>query len=101
MGVKGALAAIGFSCRDDSNDLIIGAIAVANDECPKRRAEAKEHEAFFLCRMVGIVDEQAKFVSEGGLGLLERNAMLALVGVVLCLISLEPQFGQPYIRITE
>jgi len=100
LGVEGALAAISFSCRDDSNELIIGAVAVANDECPKRRAEAKEHEAFFPCRMVRIVDEQAKLVSEGGLGLLERNSMLALVGVVLCLIPLEPQFGHPYIIIT-
>jgi hypothetical protein len=44
---------------------------MANNERPKRGAEAKKDKAIFFIRMVGIVDEQTELITEDGLGFLE------------------------------
>jgi len=44
---------------------------MADNERPKRRAEAKKDKAIFLVRMVGVVDEQTALITEDGLSFVE------------------------------
>jgi hypothetical protein len=49
---------------------------VANKKQPQCAAQAKKHKAFFIFRVIGIVDQLGALIDEDGLGFVEAHAVL-------------------------
>jgi hypothetical protein len=62
---------------------------MADHEQPKRPAQAHENEAFFDFRVIWVIDQPRTFIEKDRSGLLERDAVLALVGCSLAIIPLK------------
>lgn len=73
---------------------------MANDEEPCLAASAKQHEAVFIGRMLRVVDDDGMVVEEGRTSLIERNAVLSLVGGCLATVPFESQLLHHYIVVT-
>ena len=58
------LLLVGLASRDEANDAVIGAVAVADEENPERRTEAEKNEPVLSVRMVWIVDQERVVVYE-------------------------------------
>ena len=75
-----------------------------HDQKSEAEAEAQKNESVFVFRVVGVVDQQAVFVGEHRLRVVEGDAVLAQVGLGFPWIPLEadarhpPIVGTSYIR---
>lgn len=54
-----------------------------DNQNPERTAQSKEEEAFFVVRVVRVVKDDSPIIEEGGLSLLEPDAVLPLVALFL------------------
>ena len=83
------LESVRFACRDDADNIVILAIAVADDQHSRGGTEAHDDEAVFVLRMVRVSDQQGMVVAEVLFRLCKRNTVLALVYGVLAFVPLE------------
>jgi len=49
---------------------------VTDKQQPQRAAQAKKHKAFFIFRVIGIVDQLGALIDEDRLGFFEAHAVL-------------------------
>ena len=64
---------------------------MAYDKSAKCRAQAKQDEAILVVGMIRVVNEEGVIIKEDGLGLLERDAVFALVGPALEYVPFESE----------
>ena len=67
---------------------------MADDKQPQATAEAKKNKAFFLLRVVRVVNELRVLVSEGRLHIFKTYHVIAQVGHRLLGIPLESQHSE-------
>lgn len=58
------LLLVGLTGRDESNNAALGSIAMADEEHPKGRTEAKKNEAVLTVGMIRVVDKESVVVHE-------------------------------------
>ena len=59
---------------------------MGNNQKPKTGTQAKKDESIFVVRMVGVIEQQAVFISEDRLPLVERDTMLSFIQSMFLLI---------------
>src|SRR5438105_1900376 len=91
LGVRLRLTCCRLACGDDANDVVFAPVAMADQEQPKRAAQAQKDETLFVFGMVRVIDQPGTFVEKDGTGLFERDTVLPVVGCGLAFVPLEPK----------
>ncbi len=68
-----------FSCRNDTDDVILPTIAVANEQQSTLGTQSKHQKTVFPIRVSVIEKLNSGFIVEDGLRFFKRNAMFALI----------------------
>src|SRR5437879_2607968 len=76
-------------CRNDTDDVVMCAVRMDDDEHSKGGAQAEQNEPIFIPGVIGIVEEASVLVTKDRPGFLECDPMLALILGVLPMVPLE------------
>ena len=70
----------GLAGRDDANDVAFAPVAVAHHQQAQCAAQAQENKAFFIVRVIRIVNQLGAFIQKDRLGFLKAHAVLFGIG---------------------
>src|SRR5690606_29426162 len=88
-----AFGPVRFAGRDEAEDLVALAIAMADDQHPQPAAQSQQHEAVLLVGMFVVCNQERIVVEKDGARLVERDAVLAAVGLRLAVVPVESDAG--------
>jgi len=76
IGVRLRLMGTGLASRDDSNGVAFAPVAVAHHQQAQCAAQTQENKAFFIVRVIRIVNQLGAFVQKNGLGFVKAHAVI-------------------------